>query len=79
MAENESKKSPPGPGEPGFDKLAVPKYILELLRGGTKPAKVPDKVRERYPYSQVNARHVAWMASAQSFSDLDPSSLPEES
>lgn len=63
---------PPGPGEPGYDKMAVPKFILTLIHQGKKEKKIVDMVKDKYPYSRVNVRHVAWMASAQAFGDLDP-------
>ncbi len=69
--EAETGPVPPGPGEDGYDKMAVPKFVLELLKQHTEQEDVVKLVKERYPYTRLDRNHVAWMASAQSFTDLD--------
>lgn len=71
VKEADTGPSPPGPGETGYDKMAVPMYVLELLKQHTRQEEVMKLVKERYPYTRLNQNHVAWMASAQSFTDLD--------
>jgi len=77
MAIETTQPSPPGPGEAGFDKMAVPKYVLELLKQDKSQKEVLELTKERFPYTRLNSNHIAWMASAQSFSDLDIEGDPE--
>jgi len=71
MPSDDQTATPPGPGEPGYDKMAVPRYAMELLRDGKPRDRIVDLVKERYPYTRINERHVAWMASARTLGDLD--------
>lgn len=71
VKEPKATSTRPGPGEVGYDKMAVPQFVLELLRQHTAQEEVVKLVQERYPYTRLNSNHVAWMASAQSFTNLD--------